>query len=349
VGLLVVGAVLEGLLRPGVPDRALTVIVAVSVMPPLLLRRTRPRLTALMVFGAMGVSSLAAGTHIPDLDVTAAALLVPFSLTRWGTAGDIAVGAAAVTGGVTAAQLVGAGGLGDLPAAFAVLSAALAIGAAFRFRAGARLRELDQAALLERERLARDLHDTVAHHVSAIAVRAQAGLATAHAHPGAATDALRVIEVEASRTLAEMRAMVHLLRHEGRTGGLGIADLARLASPSLGGPAVDVEVLGDIADVPPPVSSAIFRLAQESVTNARRHARRATRIEVRVAADDREIRLWVFDDGAADEPRPETAPGYGIPGMRERARLLGGTCEAGPSPRQGWLVTAVLPRKGAMA
>jgi signal transduction histidine kinase len=349
VGLLVAGAILEGLLRPRVPDRALTVIVAAGLMPPLLLRRTRPRLTALMVFGAIGVSSLAAGTHIPDLDVTAAALLVPFSLTRWGTAGDIAVGAVAVAGGVTSAQLVGSDGLGDLPAGFGVLSAALAIGAALRFRAAARRRELDQAALLERERLARDLHDTVAHHVSAIAVRAQAGLATAHAHPGAATDALHVIAAEASRTLAEMRGMVHLLRHEGRTGEPGIADLASLARPGVGGPAVDVEVLGDIAGVPPPVSTAIFRLAQESVTNARRHARRATRIEVRVAADDREVQLRVLDDGAVDEPRPDAAPGYGILGMRERARLLGGTCEAGPSPRRGWLVTAVLPRTGTVA
>jgi signal transduction histidine kinase len=95
---------------------------------------------------------------------------------------------------------------------FAVLLASVALGEAFRYRAGARVRGLDQMRLLEREGLARDLHDTVAHHVSAIAIRAQAGLATAASHPDAATDALQVIEAEASRTLAEMRSMVRVLR-----------------------------------------------------------------------------------------------------------------------------------------
>lgn len=87
----------------------------------------------------------------------------------------------------------------------AVLGATMALGAALRCRAWARTRELATVALVERERLARDLHDTVAHLVSAIAVRAQAGLATASTNPDAAADALRVIEAEASRTLTEMR------------------------------------------------------------------------------------------------------------------------------------------------
>ncbi|MEV4082696.1 ATP-binding protein, partial [Nonomuraea fuscirosea] len=84
--------------------------------------------------------------------------------------------------------------------------------------------------------------------------------------------------------------------------------------------------------------------AQESVTNARRHARHATRIEVRVAADDSSVRLRVSDDGDSTATRPAPSPGYGLLGMIERADLLGGTCEAGPNPGRGWTVTAVLPR-----
>jgi len=83
------------------------------------------------------------------------------------------------------------------------------------------------------------------------------------------------------------------------------------------------------------------------VTNARRHARHATRIEVRVAADDRTVRLRVTDDG--DSGRAAGSSGYGLVGMAERAGLLGGTCAAGPNPDRGWTVTAVLPRTGTTA
>ncbi|WP_332108222.1 ATP-binding protein [Phytohabitans suffuscus] len=90
-------------------------------------------------------------------------------------------------------------------------------------------------------------------------------------------------------------------------------------------------------------------MAQESVTNARRHARHATRIEVRVAADDTSVHLRVSDDGESSAARPAGAPGFGLIGMMERADLLGGTCAAGPNPDRGWTVTAVLPRAGASA
>ena len=234
----------------------------------------------------------------------------------------------------------------------AVLLSAMALGAVFRFRAGARMRELDQVTLLERERLARDLHDTVAHHVSAIAIRAQAGLAMSASQPDAAGQALRVIEAEASRTLAEMRSIVRVLRR-GDPAELapspGIAGLERLAGPNRADPSVDVELCGDFTGVPPSVEAAIYRLAQEPVTNARRHARHATRIEVRVAAGDALVRLRVSDDGDTGVLRPAGSPGYGLTGMMERARLLGGTCEAGQGPGQGWTVTAVLPRTGTTA
>ncbi|MFC7592986.1 sensor histidine kinase [Nonomuraea antimicrobica] len=234
--------------------------------------------------------------------------------------------------------------------------AAVALGGAFRYRARARMRELDQVKLLEREQLARDLHDTVAHHVSAMAIRAQAGIATAAANPGAAADAavdaLRVIEAEASRTLAEMRTMVRVLRRdESSAPELAphprLDDLRRLAGRPRVGPSVEVEIEGEVDDLAPSVGTALYRIAQESVTNARRHARHATRIEVSVAADDASVRLRVTDDGDSTAGRPVAASGYGLLGMIERAGLLGGTCEAGPNPGRGWTVTAVLPRTGA--
>jgi len=119
-----------------------------------------------------------------------------------------------VLGATTVNVLLEPVGTDDRIGAYAILTIAMTIGTTVRFRERDRAREIEQVKLREREQLARDLHDTVAHHVSAIAIRAQAGLATAPADPDAAADALRVISSEASRTLAEMRTMVDALRRD---------------------------------------------------------------------------------------------------------------------------------------
>jgi signal transduction histidine kinase len=112
-----------------------------------------------------------------------------------------------------------------------------------RYRASSRLREIDQVKLRERQQLARELHDTVAHHVSAIAIQAQAGRTVAADRPDAALRALETIEEAASRTLAEMRSMVGVLRdgdEPERAPQPGVADIERLAREGGHGPRVDV-------------------------------------------------------------------------------------------------------------
>ncbi|BCJ69738.1 sensor histidine kinase [Polymorphospora rubra] len=350
VVVLLPAALLEGLLRPELRWPAVAVTVAVGLLPTLLWRRTRPLLMVTIAFGTCGVVPLLTGRDTLDLTVLSYVLLLAYALLRWGSGREIAVGSAVIVGKLGLGAAIGEHDLADLVAGFVVLFAVMALGAAIRYRAGSRQRELDQVKLLERERLARDLHDTVAHHVSAIAVRAQAGLAVAAARPEAATEALRVIEAEASRALAEMRGIVRVLR-DGDPPELvpapRVVDLDRLADDSRDEPPVEVEVVGDAGRLTPAVSSAVYRLAQESVTNARRHARRPTRIQVRVVVDDTTVRLRVADDGEPATVRPGRPTGYGLAGMAERAGLLGGTCEAGPGPEQGWIVTAVLPRAGA--
>ena len=235
----------------------------------------------------------------------------------------------------------------ELIGGFVFLIAVGLLALLFRLRAGNRMRELDRAKSNEREELARDLHDTVAHHVSAIAIQAQAGLATVDKNPDAASAALRVIEAEASRTLTEMRTMVRVLRQDDSaelSPAPKIADLLQLASAKGASPVIHVQVTGAVDALSAPVASAVYRIAQESVTNARRHARNATRIEVRADIDAARVRLTVHDDGASG---PAAEPGYGITGMTERAALLGGTCSAGRDPDGGWTVTADLPRTGA--
>jgi signal transduction histidine kinase len=229
----------------------------------------------------------------------------------------------------------------------AVLLSAAALGWAVRYRALSREQLVEQAKLQERAQLARELHDTVAHHLSAIAIQAQAGLVLARASsPGGTTDALQIIEGEAARTLAEMRAMVAALRDGGTQAPLAgrrhLADIEGLAAAGPGSPSVDVELRGDLSDLPPAVEAALYRVAQESVTNSRRHAQLATRVAVTVIGNATDVELTVSDDGARN-PGPNV-PGYGLVGMTERVTLLGGTLQAGPGPDRGWCVHAVFPR-----
>jgi signal transduction histidine kinase len=350
VGVLLVAGLLEVVLRDDLawPGVALLAGVAPAVCLPW--RRTRPVLVAAVVAGSLvlgdAVMVLGAGEPIELTAVVAYFLLVPYALFRWGSGVEAAAGMvivlavpafATVAGGLALADLVLAPPFFALPAAF---------GAAMRYRARSRLGEADRIRLREREQLARELHDTVAHHVSAITIRAQAGRALAASQPDAAVDALEVIEEAASRTLADMRALVGALR-DGEEAELApqrsVADLRRLG-PGHGGPRVDVRLGGELDDLPPLVGAAIYRIAQESVTNARRHARQATRIDVRVDGEDDAVHLTVSDDGEATPSSTSRSAGYGLIGMSERAALLGGTLQAGPDPDRGWTVTAVLPR-----
>ena len=193
-------------------------------------------------------------------------------------------------------------GIGDSVGGSIFLLFPATLAAAVRYWTTSRLRERDQVKLRERAELARELHDTVAHHVSAIAIRAQAGRVVASTNPEAALDALEVIEQEASRALAELRMMVGGLREEKAATLVpqpGVADLERLARSMGDRPRVEVDLSGDLDDLWPSVEAAVYRIAQESVTNAVRHARHATRIQIRVAGDADCVRLTVSDDGDA--------------------------------------------------
>ncbi|GAA4443313.1 sensor histidine kinase [Phytohabitans houttuyneae] len=344
--------VLEGILRPDLPWRVGAAAIALALLPTLLWRRTHPLAMVAIAFGVTTVVPFVLPGDPCDMVAAMYVLLLTYALFRWGSGRDAVVGSVFIAAKLVLSGVAGTISVVEVIAGFAVMFGVSALGVAVRFRASARARELDRVKLLERERLARDLHDTVAHHVSAMAIRAQAGIAASATQPGAAVDALRVIEAEASRALAEMRAMVRVLRRD-QPADLApsprVADIEGLAGRFRAGPDVAVEIRGDVEDLPPSVGSALYRLAQESVTNARRHARHATRIEVSVATDDTSVHLRVSDDGESGAARPSSAPGFGLMGMMERADLLGGTCAAGPNPDRGWTVTAVLPRAGAPA
>jgi signal transduction histidine kinase len=346
VGALLVTAAGEAIFRPDVPARPLATVVALLVIPVLLWRRTHPLLATAVGFGGAMV------LHIPmilddvadvGLHSMLVVLLLPYALYRWASGPEALVGTAIIAVPAGLGLATSETPLGDVIGGATVLVAAFALGAAMRYRAVARQREVQQVRTLERGELARELHDTVAHHVSAIAIQAQAGRAVAATDPASAVEALAVIEAEASRTLYEMRTMVRVLR-DGEAADYapqrGISDLDELTRMS---PVVQVHRGGDLAGLPQPVEVAVYRICQESVTNAIRHSLNATAVTVGVTGDVGVVRLRVHDDGEA--ARPATTVGYGLLGMAERAKLLGGACQAGPDPVGGWTVEATLPRE----
>jgi len=287
------------------------------------------------------------GSHGAPLNSTSAALILTYALFRWGSGREAAIGLGVILLWQPITTVADPMSLAGKVGGYAFFLSAAALGAAIRYRAKIRFRDIDQAKAREREQLARELHDTVAHHVSGIAIQAQAGRAIAASHPERAIEALAVIEEAATRTLNELRAIVGVLRASQDTEFApqpGVAEVEHLATDGQTRPCVKVALLGEFDDLSPAVGAAIYRLAQESITNARRHARHATQVTVAVTGDANHVRLTIDDDGSAAGGRAPA--GYGLVGMRERASLLGGTFHAGPAAERGWRVEAVLPRTG---
>ena len=210
---VMVSGVLEGVLREDMPLPGLSMVLAVGLAPLLLWRRTHPLAVVAAAFGVVAVVDIGLiAADAPALDVYTMLyfLLLPYALFRWGSGREAVAGLAIILFAAAMGFFVGWTGVAEAIGGVAVLISAFALGWAVRSQHDAQERRLEQAKSEERVLLARELHDTVAHHVSAIAVQAQAGRALAATSPSSPLEALEVIEVEASRTLAEMRAMVRL-------------------------------------------------------------------------------------------------------------------------------------------
>jgi signal transduction histidine kinase len=350
VGGYAAAVAVEGIVRPGLAWRPLVTVLALVLAPALLWRRSRPLVAALAGWGVAGLLSVLQLTaHDGDLGLFSmtADLVLLYSLVRWGSGRETAVGTAFVAAVVVLGMYASSASWADIFGGSILLLLCVALAAVFRYRADLWHRQQREVRNQERVALARELHDIVAHHVSAIAVQAQAGRAVAGVQPEKGAEILAAIESEASRTLAEMRSMVRVLREQEPADYApqrGVADLPALARADAT-LAVEVSLDGSLTGLGRPVDAALYRLAQESLTNAVRHARSATRVGIDVRREGDAVRLRVSDDGH-NEPGSAPAPGFGLLGMSERAQLLGGSLSAGPQPEGGWLVEAVLPAGG---
>jgi len=206
-----------------------------------------------------------------------------------------------------------------------------------------------QTVLAERLRIARELHDIVAHSIGIIAIQAGSGRRVCDASPAEARDALAAIEATSRETLSGLRRMMTGLRHAEPGSGPGqapmgpapgLADIERLAAMTLdAGVQVEVEWLGSREPLPADIDLSAFRIIQEAVTNVVRHAG-TDRCLVWIDQQDGYLSIEVTDSGRGASP---AGTGYGITGMRERASLLGGDFSAGPRPGGGFQVAARLP------
>jgi signal transduction histidine kinase len=196
----------------------------------------------------------------------------------------------------------------------------------------------------ERDAIARELHDLVAHYVTGIVVQAQAARLVAGARPDVAVNALSSIERAGADTLSSMRAMVGALRADWGDAPIAptatLDDIRQLATSDSTALPVVVSLDSAAERLPSSVMASLHRVALEALTNARRHGTGATTVDVAVACGPQHVTLSVTNDGAVVTDGQQ---GFGLVGIAERVAALGGQLEAGPRPTGGWAVTAVLP------
>ncbi len=205
------------------------------------------------------------------------------------------------------------------------------------------------AVVAERVRIARDLHDVVAHHVSVMGVQAGAARRVLGKDPEAASAALRAVEETARVTISELRGLLGVLRADDKAAepvdahpGLGqLVDLVESARRT--GLAVDFGVFGEQRPVPDGVALSAYRVVQEALTNVVKHAR-ARRVDVRVRYLADSLEVEVSDDGTGGR---SPGVGFGLVGMRERVAVHGGELVAGPKDGPGYRVRATLPTRSA--
>ena len=359
VGMLLVIPVLTGLLGSnGV------FLVDVVLVLPLLLRRRRPVVSFTAISLLLLLQAVAsASPRYGDVALFVALYAIAAYGPVWAVWGGLATGAL----GAVIATIRWSDGIHDMTLLFNMVLLLTAVSAAWLLGYLARTRRAYVASLearatqlerdaaqqaqiataAERARIAREMHDVVAHSLSVMVVQADGALYAARKRPEQAVETLRTISATGRSSLAEMRQLLGLLRDETTEATLaplpGAADIPLLVEQlRANGLPITLSVLGDLGRLDAATGLTAYRIVQEALTNTLRHAGDdvSAAVDVRVTTDS--IRIRVDDDGrglaAADDGR-----GHGILGIRERIALHAGTIDAGPRPGGGFRVQAVVP------
>ncbi|WUW19235.1 sensor histidine kinase [Streptomyces sp. NBC_01465] len=359
--------------HPGGPDEiridfthlplAGTLALQAGLVLPLLYRRRNPT----VAFTAILAVFLLQWSLGVWLRADAALLVALYSLVLHGRLRHLPWACAGMAGALGLVAWRFAGAVSTPDALFFLCStavAAIALGFAVRIRraqlAGLRERaarleiERDQrsrlAAITERARVAREMHDIVGHNLSVIITLADGGAYAVEAAPEQGKQALVLIGDTGRTALGELRRMLGALRE--RTDSLqlapqpGVSDLEELFSRiRAAGPHVEYRFNGDPGALDRGLQLMAYRIVQEALTNTLKHAGPHAQAQVSVSVEPGQLRIRVEDSGppgGAGRLRPPQAEGHGLAGMTERAALYGGTLNAGPGPGTGWTVEAVL-------
>ncbi|MET8277306.1 sensor histidine kinase [Micromonospora sp. NPDC005174] len=357
-GLLCPYAALESPLHGGVREPLwISVLVGMALGLPLAVRRRWPVAVA-AVISAVTTVALITGV-IPNFAAAAPALAIGLSFYTVAvstTTRRSMLSAAACLALVSVALVVTAGDLwsrtGAVVYALVMIAPAWLIGWLVRERRALAARQSDhlvrQAATEERLRVARELHDVVAHTLSLIVVKAAVANHVAEADPREAGAALRVIEETGRGALTDVRRVLGVLRDGTPYAPTpGLDELPVLAEQAaIGGVDVRLDVRREepAATVPESVGLAVYRIVQEAVTNVVKHAAPAACLAT-VTVLPTEVRVEVTDDGR--RPVSTVGEGHGLIGMRERVALHGGEFRAGPRSDGGFAVSASLPYRVA--
>ena len=206
----------------------------------------------------------------------------------------------------------------------------------------------EQALLSERRRIARDVHDFVGHGLAAVMLQITSARHVLRRDPAAAEEALRSAEEVGRRSMQELRRTVALLRSDGESGLAPplptVEEIPALVDDArAGGLEVELRMEGDLSLISPTVGVALYRISQEALANAARHAPRArTTLAIEASSDGARLVAETTGPTLARPRSVPDGPGYGVVGMRERAKALGGELTAGPTP-EGWRVSCRLP------
>jgi signal transduction histidine kinase len=351
----------------GRPQTLVIVVLALGAAP-LLVRR----IWSLPVFGLVVAVNLAAGLAVHGHALNGAALLIAlYTVAAMRPRRDACTCAGLLEVTVVTGLLLFAGGGWWFDAIFAsgMVAAALGLGlysatrraylAELHDRAERLERERDQQGALataaERTRIAREMHDIVAHNLTVMVTLSEAAIATSAASPERATDLMRKVSATGRRALADTRRLLGVLRpgqdpDEDFQPVPGLAQLDTLIEQvRSAGLDTTLEIRGAAPDVPAGLQLTAYRLVQEALTNTLKHGGTGARASVRLRFQPGELRVDIDDDGAGDTAPATASIGSGLIGMQERVHAYGGDVQAGPRSGGGWKVSAQLHLDGGDA
>ncbi|MER7693421.1 sensor histidine kinase [Streptomyces sp. NPDC097610] len=310
------------------------------------------------VLAANAATGLAVWALLPAVTLTGALLAAQFALCVLSATRPRRVSVRALVAMCLPAPLAfGAGGVAGLAVYLLTVVLAWTAGQWRRAQQARTRAETRRAVVEERARIAREVHDIVAHTLSVMVVQAGAADDVFTERPEQARQALRAIDTGARSALGELRLLLRAFgadtgeegTGEQRQPGPSLVRLNELADTVRAtGMTVHVHREGPTDGLPAAVDLAAYRIVQEAFTNTLRHAAGATELSVRVTAERECVRVMVVDNGRPQQGRSAAAgTGRGLVGMKERARLVGGSLRAGPLPGGGFEVAARLPTEGA--